>query len=289
MTQETIRNPVEWTWERLGEAAAGVASIGRAIGHMEDMKAHEAPVVRRIGVADLGEAIAAGLRDVGAFRTDVFALCILYPILGCVLARAAVTLDMLPMLFPLGSGFVLVGPVAAIGLLEMSRQRERGAQPSWRQAFGPLRSPAIAAIATLGLALTLLYFLWLYVAQAVYDATLGPQPPASLARFAVDVAGTGAGWTMMAVGCAIGAGFAAVVLAVAAISFPLLLDRDLPLHTAVGTSIRAVRANPSVMALWGLIVAGSLFLGTLPAFVGLIVVMPVLGHSTWHLYRRLVA
>ncbi|MBB6254339.1 DUF2189 domain-containing protein [Nitrospirillum iridis] len=289
MTQETIRNPVEWTWARLGEAAAGVASVGRAIGHMEDLRAHEAPVVRRIGVADLGQAIAAGFRDFAAFRTDVFALCVLYPILGCVLARAAVSMNMLPLLFPLASGFVLMGPVAAIGLLEMSRQRERGARPSWREAFGPLRSPAIAAIATLGLALTVLYVAWLYAAQAVYDATLGPQPPASLARFAADVVGTRAGWTMIAVGCGIGAGFAAVVLAVAAISFPLLLDRDVPLHTAVATSIRAVWANAGIMALWGLIVAGALFLGTLPVFVGLIVVMPVLGHSTWHLYRRLVA
>ncbi|TWB21970.1 putative membrane protein [Nitrospirillum amazonense] len=289
MTQETIRNPVEWTWERLGEAAAGVASVGRAIGHMEDMRAREAPTVRRIGVADLGEAIAAGFRDFGAFRTDVFALCIIYPILGCVLARAAVNLNMLPMLFPLASGFVLVGPVAAIGLLEMSRQRERGAQPSWREAFGPLRSPAIAAIAALGFLLTVIYFAWLYAAQGIYDATLGPQPPASVAQFAADVAGSGAGWTMIAVGCAVGAGFAALVLAIAAISFPLLLDRDVPLHTAVGTSMRAVARNPGVMALWGLIVAGSLLAGTLPAFVGLIVVMPVLGHSTWHLYRRLVA
>ncbi|MDE1148048.1 MAG: DUF2189 domain-containing protein [Azospirillaceae bacterium] len=288
MTQETIRNPVEWTWARLGEAASGVASVGRAIGHMEDMRAHEVPPVRRIGVADLGQAIAAGFRDFGAFRTDVFALCIIYPVLGCVLARAAVNLNMLPLLFPLASGFVLVGPIAAIGLLEMSRQRECGVQPSWREALGPLRSPAVAAIATLGLILTVIYFAWLYAAQAIYDATLGPQPPASPAQFAADIVGTHAGWTMVAVGCGVGACFAAVVLAIAAISIPLLLDREVPLHTAVATSIRAVRTNPLTMAVWGLIVAGSLFLGTLPAFVGLIVVMPVLGHSTWHLYRRLV-
>jgi uncharacterized membrane protein len=93
---------------------------------------------------------------------------------------------------------------------------------------------------------------------------------------------------MIVGGVGVGFLFALLVLAISVVSFPLLLDRDVGLYGAVSTSIRAVATNPSPMALWGLIVAGGLAIGMLPAFLGLIVVLPVLGHATWHLYRKVV-
>lgn len=284
----TIRNPVEWTWDQLGHVAAGMASAGRAIGHLERPRAASAPSVRRIGLADLGAALRAGLRDFGACRTDVIFLALIYPVAGVILARAAVSYDMLPLVFPLASGFVLIGPIAAIGLYEMSRRRERGEDVTWAAAFGAVRSPAIAAIAAMGLVLAAIFVAWLFTAQAIYAATLGPEPPAALSSFARDVFTTEAGWTMIVAGCAAGFLFAVVVLAISVVSLPMLLDQDVALHTAVATSVRAVLANPREMGAWGLIVAGSLVLGSIPLFVGLIVVMPVLGHATWHLYRRVV-
>ena len=140
----------------------------------------------------------------------------------------------------------------------------------------------------LGLMLIALFLLWLVVAQIIYLVTLGPQPPASVASFLSDVFTTGAGWTLIIVGIGVGFLFALLVLAVSVVSFPLLLDRNVGIGTAVSTSMRAVAANPGVMALWGLIVAGGLVLGSLPLFVGLVVVLPVLGHATWHLYRKVV-
>jgi uncharacterized membrane protein len=119
-------------------------------------------------------------------------------------------------------------------------------------------------------------------------ATLGPAPPASLGAFVRDVFTTGAGWTMIVVGCGVGFLFAVLVLMISVVSFPLLLDQDVGLYTAVATSVRAVLANPLPMAAWGLIVAGGLVIGSLPVFLGLIIVMPVLGHATWHLYRKVV-
>lgn len=284
----TIRNPVEWTWDQLGHVAAGMASAGRAIGHLERPRDTSAPSVRRIATADLGAAIRAGLADFGAYRTDVIFLALIYPIAGVILARAAVSYDMLPLIFPLASGFVLIGPLAAIGLYEMSRRREQGQDVTWVAAFGAVRSPAIAAIAALGLLLAAIFIAWLFAAQAIYAATLGPEPPVALASFIRDVFTTRDGLIMIVAGCGVGFLFAVAVLAISVVSFPLLLDQDVAVHTAIATSVRAVVANPREMAAWGLIVVGSLVLGSIPLFVGLIVVMPVLGHATWHLYRRLI-
>src|SRR5262249_14980842 len=244
-----------------------------------------APAVRRIAPADLKEVLAKGLADFGAYRTDVVFLCVIYPVVGLVLGRLAFGYGMLPLLFPLASGFALVGPFAGVGLYELSRQREQGVQVTWANAFGVLRAPSFAAIVLLGLLLLVIFFAWMAAAEMLYLVTLGPKPPASLAGFANDLFTTGAGWTLIVAGCGVGFLFAVLVLAISVVSFPLLLDREAGLDTAIWTSIRAVAANPVPMALWGLIVAGGLVLGSLPFFVGLIVVMPVLGHATWHLYR----
>jgi len=151
-----------------------------------------------------------------------------------------------------------------------------------------LRSPAIGAITLLGLLLMEIFLLWLLAAQAIYDLTLGPEPPASVGRFAHDVLTTARGWAMIAIGVGVGFLFAVLAFSISVVSFPLLLDREVGVGTAVMTSMRAVVANPGPMALWGLVVAAALVLGSIPAFLGLIVVMPTLGHATWHLYRKVV-
>ena len=151
-----------------------------------------------------------------------------------------------------------------------------------------LHSPSLPAIVALGLLLMAIFLIWLAVAQAIYVTFFGYSAPASILRFAHDVVGTSAGWKLIVVGTGVGFLFAAVVLTISAVSFPLLLDRDVGAAVALLTSIRVVVANPVTMALWGLIVAALLVAGSLPFFLGLTVVMPVLGHATWHLYRRAV-
>jgi len=284
----TIRNPVEWSVDQVKHAAEAFEGAGRAVRQAQAELHSPAPVVARIGAADLRHVLAAGFRDFAASRTDVAALCLIYPVVGLLLVRLASGYGMLPLLFPLASGFALVGPFAAVGLYEMSRRREQGADIRWADAFGVVRSPAIAAIALLGVALMAIFLLWLATAEAIYMLTLGPEPPASLGAFVHDVLATGAGWTMIAVGIGVGFLFALVVLAIGSVSFPLLVDRGTGLDTAVATSVRAIFANPGPMALWGAIVAAWLAIGSIPFFLGLAVVMPVLGHATWHLYRRVV-
>jgi len=285
---DTIRNPVEWAVDQLKSVAQAARSVAHSIRGAQADSDAPLPAVRQIAVADLRDALAKGLDDFRTFRTDVIFVCVIYPVVGLILAAFAFRQDLLPLLFPLGSGFALVGPIAALGLYEMSRRREQGLAASWMDGFGMVRSPSFGALVVLGLVMLTIFLLWLLTAQAIYVLTLGPEPPSSITGFARDVLTTGAGWALVIVGTGVGFVFALVVLTVSVVSFPMLLDRDVGLGVAIATSVRAVAANPRPMAVWGMIVAGSLAIGSIPLLLGLIVVVPVLGHATWHLYRKLV-
>ena len=287
-SQDHIRNPIEWVYDQIRLAALTLGSLNRSLRGGEESQDAPLPAVCRITTADLRDVLLKGLDDFGAYRTDVIFLCLIYPLIGLALAWLTFGYDILPLLFPLASGFALVGPVAAVGLYEMSRRREQGLHITWIDAFGVIRSPAFGAIVVLGLMLLAIFLLWLLAANVIYQLTLGPEPPASIGAFVRDVFTTRAGWTMIVVGVGVGFLFALFVLAISVVSFPLLLDRDSGLRTALLTSISAVTANPGPMSVWGLIVAVGLVIGSIPAFLGLILVVPVLGHATWHLYRKVV-
>ena len=284
----TIRNPIEWSLDQLKLAALAGQTAGRAVAETQEGAGSAVPTVRRIEVADLRDVLARGLDDFAAYRTDVIFLCVIYPVMGLVLGRLASEYELLPLLFPLASGFALVGPFAAVGLYELSRRREQGIHVAWPDAFTAARSPAFGKILVLGLLLVAIFLLWLAAAYLIYAVTLGPEPPASIASFASDVLTTAAGWALIVVGIGAGFLFALLVLVIGVVSFPLLLDRDVTLGAAVRTSARAAALNPGPMAVWGLIVAAGLVIGSIPLLLGLVVVVPVLGHATWHLYRKVV-
>ena len=244
--------------------------------------------IRRIGIADLKDALRSGLADFNAMPTHAMFLCLIYPVVGLLLARLAFGYSVLPLLYPLATGFALLGPLAALGLYELSRRRENGEPTSVTHAFDVLQSSSIGGIVALGLLLMAISGIWIATANALYIAAFGYGTPVSIGAFLHDVLTTSAGWHLIVVGNLIGFLFAVLVLAMSAVSFPLMLDRDVGAAVALMTSVRAVVRNPATMALWGLIVAALLFLGSLPLFIGLTVVMPVLGHATWHLYRKLV-
>ena len=245
-------------------------------------------VVRKISMADVWDALARGFDDFRDKPSHYVFLCLIYPISGVVLITWSSGANLFPLIFPLMAGFALLGPFLALGLYEISRRRERGMDTSWRHALEVRRSSALPAILTVGLMLVVLFVAWLLIAQGLYVSLFGEEAPQSLSLFLASVFGTEAGLMLIIAGNAIGFCFAVVALATTVIAFPLLLDRDVGAIAAIDTSIRATLANPLPIAGWGLIVAASLVIGTIPVFAGLAVIMPILGHATWHLYRKLV-
>jgi len=268
--------------------------VAQAFRSATTVEARDAPSrpgaiqVRRIGIDDLRWALARGLDDFTAARSDIAFLCVIYPLVGLLLGWEASGYGMLPLVFPLASGFALIGPLAAVGLNEMSRRRELGEPVSIATGFAVFRSPAIGSILLLGAVLLGMMLFWLVVSNAFYNVTLGPQPPESLAMFLNEIAYSAAGHALIVAGVGVGFLFAVIALCLGCVSFPMLLDRHVSLETAVRTSIEVVVRNPATMAAWGLIVTAGLILGSIPLLLGLVVVMPVLGHGTWHLYRRAV-
>ncbi|WP_375451156.1 DUF2189 domain-containing protein [uncultured Devosia sp.] len=246
------------------------------------------PTIRKIGIVDLSDSLRLGMADFWEKPSHVVLLCIIYPAVAIVLTIWMSGYYTWPLLYSLLGGFALVGPFAAIGLYEISRRREQGLDTAWRHAFDVLRSPAIASIGAVALLLLAVFTLWLTAAQFLYESLFGSAPPMTLNGLLRQILTTPQGWTLIIVGNLVGLAFAVFTLCTTVVAFPLLLDRDVGAYAAVETSFRAVLKNPLPMALWGLIVAVGIVIGSLPLFVGLAVVIPIFGHSTWHLYRKVV-
>ena len=281
---KTIGNPLTW-------AADAVFGTGRTVGAVaEAIASHETapPPTRKIGDADIRAALRKGYDDFKTFRSDVMFLAAIYPIIGICLVAIASNLALLPLLFPLAAGFALLGPVAAIGLYEMSRRREAGEEVGWGAGLQALRAHIVGPVMALGIYLLAMFVLWVLSALLIYSFTLGPEPPVSAGAFILDTLTTSAGWMMIIIGMGVGFVFAAIVLVISIVSFPMLIDRRAGIPVAVATSVQVARENPVTVAKWGLIVAVLMALGSVPFFLGLIVVLPILGHATWHLYRAAV-
>jgi uncharacterized membrane protein len=253
-----------------------------------EQDAAAAPVIRTIGLSDLHRALHLGWEDFKAVPSHAIILCVIYPVLGLVLARTVLGYAVLPLLFPLAAGFALLGPFAALGLYELSRRRERGESASAWDAIDVFRSPSFGAMLGLGVLLLALFVTWVTTAQAIYVAAFGYETAAGIPDFATRVLTTPQGWWLVIAGCGVGFLFALVALCISVVSFPLMLDRHAGAGEAMVTSLRAVARNPLPMAAWGLIVAVLLVAGSLPFFLGLAIVIPLLGHATWHLYRAVI-
>ena len=246
------------------------------------------PRVRRFSAGDCFLALKEGLDDFLAMPTYPVFVGLFYAVAGIALFAMTSLGNALHLAFPLAAGFALIGPFVAIGLYEMSRRRERALAVRGRDAFTVIRSPALPSILAFGLILLAIFAAWIFAAELIYVWLYGPNPPAAANSFLRDVLTTQRGWTLIVSGGLVGFCFAALTLAISVVSFPLMLDRDIGLVPALDASWRVTLANPFAVALWGLIVAVALILGSLPLFFGLAVVIPVLGHATWRLYRKAI-
>ncbi len=261
---------------------AGIHTMASEAGTLER------PAVAKITTRDVFEALTLGVEDFLKKPSHYVFLCLLYPVAGAVLISWSAGSNLLPMIFPLISGFALLGPLVALGLYDMSRRIEAGEEPNWRLALEVRKTPAFFSIIAMASYLFAVFLAWILIARGLYDARFGVEENLALGAFIENVFYTKAGWQMMMIGDLIGFGFALIVLSTSVVAFPLLLERDVGAVSAIDTSVRATLKNPGPVLLWGLIVAVLLVAGMIPFLAGLAVTMPILGHSTWHLYRKLV-
>lgn len=244
--------------------------------------------VRAITAADLDWALREGWADFREKRGDLLLVPLIYPIVGFIASAFAWNAQLFPLVFPLVAGLSILGPAVAAGFYEIARRREAGEPSGWTHFLDPLKGRARMPLLVLTVMLAGLFVGWLVAAWLIYGATLGRLGPATPSDFLAAL-GTPEGLTMIVVGNLVGAVFAVATLAVSAVSFPLVVDRDVDALAAVQTSVAAIAKNPATMARWGLTVALVLAAGALPLFIGLAVALPVLGYATWHLYTRVVA
>ncbi len=281
---KTIGNPLSWGAAALTDAGHAIETAAENIGSH-----HQAvPEIRPLTLADIRMALRKGVDDFAHFCSDVMVMALLYPAIGILLAFAAFHRDMLHLFFPMAAGFALIGPFVATGLYELSRRREAGEPASWAQALAVFRPAVAGPVLALGLYLAVLYAIWLYAAAWIYEITMGPALPATLSSFATELTTTSEGYAMITIGLAVGFVFALLVLVSSLISFPMLIDRRVGLPVAVAASFRLARQSPRAVCFWGLTVAAILIVASIPAFLGLILALPILGHATWHLYRATV-
>lgn len=244
--------------------------------------------VRKITAADLNWALSEGWKDFNAKRGDILVLAVLYPVLGLLAAVVALNDRLLPVFFPLVAGLSVMGPAVAAGFYEIARRREQGIDSSWIHFFDPLNGRSRTPLFALTLMSLIFFVAWISAAWLIYQATLARVGPMTLAGGIEQLFSTPEGWTMVIVGNAVGAVFAVLTVLLTLVSFPMVVDKPVDAGTAVGTSIKAVSANAGQVVAWGIRVAALLFVGSLPLFIGLAVVLPVLGYATWHLYTRMV-
>ncbi len=244
--------------------------------------------LRHIGVEDLHWSLRQGLNDFLALRGDILFAGVIYPVVALLAAAFALNMDMIPLIFPMAAAFSLLGPIIAIGFYELARRREEGLDAGWAHYLDPLRGPSRWQIVALAGVLTLIAIGWMFVARAIYDATLGTLAPAGIGAFITQLLTTAEGWRLIAFGNLAGLCFAIVTLAISLVSFPMLVDRSTHASDAVEASFRATVRNPLIVARWGVYVAVILALACIPLFLGLAVALPVLGYASWHLYSRIV-
>ncbi|MET0986830.1 MAG: DUF2189 domain-containing protein [Steroidobacteraceae bacterium] len=244
--------------------------------------------VRKIGVRELWKSLKEGYEDFNAKPSFGIFLTAIYPLFALFLTLFAVGENLNHLVFSMIAGLTLLGPVVSVGLFAMSRRREGGLDLSWRSAFDFVHSYSFAPIAALSVVMMLLYTAWLFMAQFIYEGVFGADLPASLAALVAEITTTRRGGALILYGVGVGAIFAFTALAMSVFAFPLLLDKPTTSFTAVSTSIRAVLNNFIVMLIWAVIVVALLVVGASLFLIGLAAVLPILGHATWHLYRKVV-
>ncbi len=246
------------------------------------------PVVRRIAVSDIAEALGQGLRDFQAVPLYGLAFGALYAAGGIAILLCLTAFGMVYFAYPLAAGFAMIGPFVAVGLYEVSRRREAGRPISMAAIWSTVKSRG--EIGWMAFVTLFVFVVWMYQVRLLIALLLGLNVSfSSLREFIMVVLTTNQGLLFLAIGNAVGAALSLILFSLTVVSFPLLLDRDVDFVTAMITSVRAVVTSPLPMIGWAALIVVLLAVSAMPYFLGLVVTLPVLGHATWHLYRRIIA
>ena len=245
------------------------------------------PVVRRIGPSDIAEALVRGMRD---FQTaPLYGLAIggFYAVGGIVILLCLTAFGMIYLAYPLAAGFALIGPFVAIGLYEVSRRLEAKQPLSVRAIWSTVTSRS--EIGWMAFVTLFIFVIWMYQVRLLIALLIGLNASfSSLREFLTVVLTTNEGLVFLLAGNLVGAALSLILFSLTVVSFPLLLDRDVDFVTAMVTSVRSVVTSPLPMIGWAAVIVMLLIVSALPYFLGLLVTLPVLGHASWHLYRRIV-
>lgn len=246
------------------------------------------PPVEALSVADIKQCMAQGWAD---FRkAPGFGLFFggIYMLGGLLIVQSLFVWDMSWMIYPVAIGFPLIGPFAAVGLYEVSRRLQSGEPLAWNQILSVMRFQSGREMSWMAFVVLFIFWMWMYQVRLLVALFLGRLSFTSLDRFIEIVTTTGEGLAFLMVGHVVGAVLSLVLFSVTVCSIPMLLDRNVDFVTAMITSVKVVLASPVVMLGWGVMVTLALIAAMVPAFLGLLVVLPVLGHTTWHIYKRAV-
>lgn len=245
------------------------------------------PEVRAIGIADIDAALHRGWQDFRAAPLYGLLFSAVYVGAGILLWVYLTDTNRVWWIVPFAAGFPLIAPFAAVGLYEVSRRLEQGVPLRFGEIAGVVWRQRTGQMPYMALMLFFAFMGWILMAYGIFAAAFGPSALTMVSR-SLAFLDSGPGVAMMAVGAIAGGLLAAAIFAVSVVSLPLLLDREVDVVTAMATSLAAVRANPRAMGAWAVLVAGLLAIGMLPAFLGLFLILPVLGHASWHVYRKAV-
>lgn len=247
------------------------------------------PRVNRITVNDVIDALAAGLSDFRAAPVYGLTIGAFFAVGGMFVILSAAALNMSYLSYPAAAGFVLIGPFAAVGLYEVSRRLASGQELSWSKVFGTMWAQKGRELSWMAFVVLFIQIMWMYQVRLLLALFLGFRSFASFEEFLTELITTPEGLMFLAIGHVVGAVLSLLLFSLTVISFPLLLEEDRDFITAMITSVRAVVTSPVPMIGWAFVVTAVLIVSMAPAFLGLIVTLPVLGHTTWHLYRKCVA
>lgn len=264
----------------------GVLTVAKDVTTADAPSAKQAlPEIQDVSLNDLLEALGAGMRDFQSAPLYGLFFGGFYAVGGWFMMFLLGYLDIHFYVYPLATGFALIAPFVAAGLYEVSRRLERGEPLSWANVLGSVRQTGGKDLVYMVLVMTFSYIIWVDIAAALYVMFFGLSP-LGFVELLNAILTTPTGFVFFMVGNLVGLFLGLVVFSVSVVSFPLLYDRSIDFVSAMITSVKVVRANPKAMLVWCFMIVAALAISILSAFVGLLVLLPIFGHASWHLYRR---